>query len=97
MKSAMSRLHLIDKPVAEVQRILALNEHILLDAPLRSIPPHHRRCDCRRKWHRSGGLAGVERTGRPARHVGGAVAGQAARAVIERRYGLNGADTCTLK
>ncbi|MBW7902920.1 MAG: RNA polymerase sigma factor RpoS [Rhodocyclaceae bacterium] len=90
--------HLIDKPVSEVQRILALNEHIAsLDAPL-EIDPNHT----------IGDAIPDENCIDPETHLelcemGDLLAGwvdqlpQKQREVIERRYGLNGAEVCTLE
>lgn len=90
--------HLIDKPVAEVQRILALNEHIAsLDAPL-EIDPNHTIADAIPDEN------GVD----PSAHLESSeidtllaswveLLPEKQRQVIERRYGLNGADVCTLE
>ena len=90
--------HLIDKPVAEVQRILALNEHIrVLDAPL-EIDPNHTIGDAIADENGIDPEARLE-----SNELGDLLVTWVAqlpdkqRAVIERRYGLNGADTCTLK
>ena len=90
--------HLIDKPVAEVQRILALNEHIAsLDAPL-EIDPNHTIADAIADEH---GLDPEEQL--QSNELGDLLAkwvGQLPekqRAVIERRYGLNGVEVCTLE
>ncbi len=90
--------HLIDKPVAEVQRILALNEHIAsLDAPL-EIDPNHTiadaipddQCVDPAELLQSNELGDLL-----ARWV--AQLPEKQRQVIERRYGLNGAEICTLE
>ncbi|MBI2308458.1 MAG: RNA polymerase sigma factor RpoS [Rhodocyclales bacterium] len=90
--------HLIDKPVAEVQRILALNEHIAsLDAPL-EIDPNHTIADAIPDEN------GVD----PEAHLESSETGDLLacwvnqlpdkqREVIERRYGLNGVEVCTLE
>ena len=90
--------HLIDKPVAEVQRILALNEHIAsLDAPL-EIDPNHTIGDAIADENGIDPEARLE-----SNELGDLLVTWVAqlpekqRAVIERRYGLNGADTCTLE
>ncbi len=90
--------HLIDKPVSEVQRILALNEHIAsLDAPL-EIDPNHTIADAIPDEN------GVDPEARlESNEMGDLLAGwvdqlpQKQREVIERRYGLNGAEVCTLE
>jgi len=89
---------LIDRPVADVRRILNLNEHIAsLDAPL-EIDPSHSLGDAIAdeaavnpeallQFREMGALLGdwlAQLTGRQ-------------RMVIERRYGLNGADVVTLE
>ncbi len=88
---------LIDMPVAEVRRILSLNEHIAsLDAPL-EIDPNHT----------IGEAIADEVSGDPesllqTSEIGSLLGdwldllGDRQRFVIERRYGLNGADVATL-
>ncbi|MDQ5916956.1 MAG: polymerase nonessential primary-like sigma factor [Pseudomonadota bacterium] len=90
--------HLIDKPVAEVQRILALNEHIAsLDAPL-EIDPNHTIADALADDNAVDPEAQLE-----SNELGDLLVAWVAqlpdkqRDVIERRYGLNGADVCTLE
>jgi RNA polymerase nonessential primary-like sigma factor len=104
LESAETRDHsveriaaLIDKPVADVRRILQLNEHIAsLDAPLEIDPSHT-----------IGEAIADENSADPelllqSNELGvllGAWLDQLTerqRAVIERRYGLNGADIATL-
>lgn len=90
--------HLIDKPVVEVQRILALNEHIAsLDAPL-EIDPNHTIADAIPDEN------GVDPEARlESNEMGDLLAcwveqlPEKQRQVIERRYGLNGAEVCTLE
>ena len=89
---------LIDRPVADVRRILHLNEHIAsLDAPL-EIDPNHT----------IGEAIADEAAVNPEellqfREMGSLLADWLAqlserqRQVIERRYGLNGADVVTLE
>ena len=90
--------HLIDKPVAEVQRILALNEHIAsLDAPL-EIDPNHTIADAiadENGVDPEASLASSEMGNLLATWV--AQLPDKQRQVIERRYGLNGQETCTLE
>lgn len=88
---------LIDRPVAEVRRILSLNEHIAsLDAPL-EIDPNHS----------IGEIIADEGAIDPAAHlqsseIGALVAdwlsqlSERQRLVIERRYGLNACEVATL-
>ncbi len=90
--------HLIDKPVAEVQRILALNEHIAsLDAPL-EIDPNHTIADAIPDENCVDPEAYLESC-----ETGDLLANWVAqlpdkqREVIERRYGLNGVETATLE
>ncbi len=89
--------HLLDKPVAEVQRLLRLQEHVLsLDAPL----------DRESGQTLADGLADDEaRSPELMLHVAeieSAISGWLAelnarqRLVIERRYGLNGCEVATL-
>jgi RNA polymerase nonessential primary-like sigma factor len=104
LESAETRDHsveriaaLIDKPVADVRRILQLNEHIAsLDAPLEIDPSHT-----------IGEAIADENSADPELLLQsnelGALLGdwldqltERQRAVIERRYGLNGADIATL-
>lgn len=90
--------HLIDKPVSEVQRILALNEHIAsLDAPL-EIDPNHTIADAipdENGVDPEASLASSETGDLLAIWV--AQLPDKQRQVIERRYGLNGSETCTLE
>jgi len=90
--------HLIDRPVSEVQRILALNEHIAsLDAPL-EIDPNHTIADAIPDENGIDPEARLEST-----ETGDLLAAwveqlpEKQRKVIERRYGLNGAEVCTLE
>ena len=88
---------LIDRPVEDVRRILSLNEHIAsLDAPL-EIDPNHTMAE----------LIADEAGGDPESllqlsEIGSLVdewldqLTERQRSVIERRYGLNGADVATL-
>jgi RNA polymerase nonessential primary-like sigma factor len=104
LESAETRDHsveriaaLIDKPAADVRRILQLNEHIAsLDAPLEIDPSHT-----------IGEAIADENSADPELLLQsnelGALLGawldqltERQRAVIERRYGLNGADIATL-
>jgi RNA polymerase nonessential primary-like sigma factor len=104
LESAETRDHsveriaaLIDKPVADVRRILQLNEHIAsLDAPLEIDPSHT-----------IGEAIADENSADPELLLQsnelGALLGdwldqltERQRAVIERRYGLNGVDIATL-
>jgi len=90
--------HLIDKPVDEVRRILALNEHIAsLDAPLEIDP-----------GHTIGEAIPDENGVDPSSQLESSEIGdllacwvdqlpEKQRLVIERRYGLNGAEVCTLE
>jgi len=104
LESAETRDHsveriaaLIDKPVADVRRILQLNEHIAsLDAPLEIDPSHT-----------IGEAIADENSADPesllqSSELGSLLSDWLAQlterqcAVIERRYGLNGADLATL-
>jgi len=88
---------LLDKPVEDVRRILSLNEHIAsLDAPL-DIDPNHSMAE----------LIADEEGGDPesllqSSEIGSLIGSwleqltERQRAIIERRYGLNGADISTL-
>lgn len=88
---------LIDKPVDEVRRILSLNEHIAsLDAPL-DIDPNHSMVE----------VIADDTDGDPESLLQSSEVGnlledwlaqltERQRLVIERRYGLNGADVATL-
>jgi len=88
---------LLDKPVEEVRRILLLNEHIAsLDAPL-DIDPNHSMAE----------LIADEEGGDPesllqSSEIGSLIGGwleqltERQRTIVERRYGLNGADISTL-
>ena len=88
---------LIDRPVEDVRRILSLNEHIAsLDAPL-EIDPNHTMAEVIAD---DGGSDPVSLLQSSA--IGGLVDDwldqltERQRSVIERRYGLNGADVATL-
>ncbi|HEX6733505.1 MAG TPA: RNA polymerase sigma factor RpoS [Azonexus sp.] len=88
---------LLDRPVEDVRRILSLNEHIAsLDAPL-EIDPNHT----------MGELIADDTGGDPETLLQSSEIGtlvddwlaelsERQRSVIERRYGLNGADVATL-
>ena len=90
--------HLIDRPVTEVQRILALNEHIAsLDAPL-EIDPNHTIGDAiadENSADPESMLESSELGDLLTRWV--ALLPDKQRGVIERRYGLNGAEVATLE
>ncbi len=88
---------LLDKPVDEVRRILSLNEHIAsLDAPL-EIDPNHTMAEVIAD---DGG--GDPESLLQSSEVGSLLGdwlsqlSERQRTVIERRYGLNGADIATL-
>jgi RNA polymerase nonessential primary-like sigma factor len=88
---------LIDRPVEDVRRILSLNEHIAsLDAPL-EIDPNHTMAEIIADDGGSDPESLLQSS-----EVGGLVDDWMAqltdrqRSVIERRYGLNGADVATL-
>jgi RNA polymerase nonessential primary-like sigma factor len=88
---------LIDKPVDEVRRILSLNEHIAsLDAPL-DVDPNHSMVEVIADDVESGPESLLQ-----SMEVDGLLGGWLAqlterqRLVIERRYGLNGAEVSTL-
>jgi RNA polymerase nonessential primary-like sigma factor len=90
--------HLLDKPVAEVQRILALNEHIAsLDAPL-EIDPNHTIADAIPDENGADPESMLQ-----SNELGDLLTNWVAqlpekqRGVIERRYGLNGAEVATLE
>ncbi|MBK8523613.1 MAG: RNA polymerase sigma factor RpoS [Betaproteobacteria bacterium] len=90
--------HLIDKPVREVQRILALNEHIAsLDAPL-EIDPNHTIADAIADENGADPESMLQ-----SNELGDLLVcwvGQLPekqRSVIERRYGLNGVEVATLE
>ena len=88
---------LLDRPVADIRRILSLNEHIAsLDAPL-EIDPNHTMAE----------LIADDSEGDPESLLQSseidhlledwlAELSERQRLVIERRYGLNGADVATL-
>ena len=89
--------HLLDKPVAEIERLLRLQEHVLsLDAPLDresgSTLADGIADDDARAPELMLHVAEIESA------VGGWLAelGERQRMVIERRYGLNGHDVATL-
>ncbi len=88
---------LIDRPVADVRRILSLNEHIAsLDAPL-EIDPNHTMAEVIADDGGSDPESLLQSS-----EIGSLVDDWLAqlterqRSVIERRYGLNGADLATL-
>lgn len=88
---------LIDKPVDEVRRILSLNEHMAsLDAPL-DVDPNHSMVEVIADDAESGPESLLQ-----SMEVDGLLSGWLAqlterqRLVIERRYGLNGAEVSTL-
>ncbi|MBP5988291.1 MAG: RNA polymerase sigma factor RpoS [Azonexus sp.] len=88
---------LIDRPVDDVRRILSLNEHIAsLDAPL-EIDPNHTMAEVIADDGGSDPESLLQSS-----EVGGLVGDwldqltERQRSVIERRYGLNGADVSTL-
>lgn len=90
--------HLIDRPVESVQHILSLNEHIAsLDAPL-EIDPNHSIADALADENCVDPEAQLE-----SNELGGLLVDWVSqlpdkqRQVIERRYGLNGVDVCTLE
>jgi RNA polymerase nonessential primary-like sigma factor len=88
---------LLDKPAAEIRRILSLNEHIAsLDAPL-EIDPNHTMAEV--IADESGNdpeslLQSLELGSLLTEWLGHLTERQ--REVIDRRYGLNGADVATL-
>jgi RNA polymerase nonessential primary-like sigma factor len=88
---------LIDRPVDDVRRILSLNEHIAsLDAPL-EIDPNHTMAEVIADDGGSDPESLLQSS-----EIGGLVDDwldqltERQRSVIERRYGLNGADVATL-
>lgn len=88
---------LIDKPVDDVRRILSLNEHMAsLDAPL-DIDPNHSMVEIIADEADGGPESRLQNS-----EVDGLVGGwltqlsERQRLVIERRYGLNGAEIATL-
>jgi RNA polymerase nonessential primary-like sigma factor len=88
---------LIDRPVEDVRRILSLNEHIAsLDAPL-EIDPNHTMAEVIADDGGSDPESLLQTS-----EVGSLVDDwldqltERQRSVIERRYGLNGADVATL-
>ena len=90
--------HLIDRPVADVRRALLLNEHITsLDAPL-EIDPEHTVADAisddkavdPESLFQANELGGL--VGRWVEHLP-----EKQRRVLERRYGLRGAEISTLE
>jgi RNA polymerase nonessential primary-like sigma factor len=88
---------LIDKPAAEVRRILSLNEHIAsLDAPL-EIDPNHTIAEVIAD-DGSGDPESLLQTSEIGSLLDDWLAQltERQRLVIERRYGLNGADVATL-
>lgn len=97
-ESAVDRIAaLIDRPVDEVRRILALNEHIAsLDAPL-DIDPNHTIAEIIAD-DSGGDPETLLQTNEIGQLVGDwlALLPERQRLVIERRYGLNGADLATL-
>lgn len=90
--------HLIDRPVDEVRRVLMLNEHIAsLDTPL-EIDPNHTIADAiadDSAINPEEMLQSSEIGNLLERWVGQLPEKQ--RQVIERRYGLGGAEVCTLE
>ena len=90
--------HLIDRPVEDVRRILTLNEHIAsLDSPI-DIDPSHTIADVLADDH------GTDPETEMAVSETGVLVGKwigqldpKHRQVIERRYGLNGSEACTLE
>lgn len=88
---------LIDKPVAEVRRILSLNEHIAsLDAPL-DIDPNHSMVEVIADDSEGDpeSLLQMSEVGNLLEDWLGQLT-ERQRLIIERRYGLNGADVATL-
>ncbi len=90
--------HLIDRPVADVRRAMALNEHIAsLDAPL-EIDPNHTVADAIPDDNSQDPESLLQ-----SREVGHLVSQwveqlpEKQRRVLERRYGLGGADISTLE
>ena len=90
--------HLIDRPVADVRRAMALNEHIAsLDAPL-EIDPNHSIADAIADDNALDPESLLQ-----ANEIGELVSCWVAqlpdkqRRVLERRYGLGGADVSTLE
>ena len=90
--------HLIDRPVEDVRRALMLNEHIAsLDSPL-EIDPEHTIADAIADEN-----AVDPETLFQSREIGGLVGEwvlrlpEKQRKVLERRYGLNGAEIGTLE
>lgn len=90
--------HLIDRPVDDVRRVLALNEHIAsLDAPL-EIDPNHTIADAIAD---DNALDPEELL--QSNEIGGLLEqwvsqlSEKQRQVIERRYGLHGSEVCTLE
>ncbi len=89
---------LIDKPADEVRRILALNEHIAsLDAPL-EIDPGHTMAELIPDESGSGDPEFLLQTSELGHLVTDCLSRltERQRMVVERRYGLNGADIATL-
>nr|MBL8410749.1 RNA polymerase sigma factor RpoS [Dechloromonas sp.] len=88
---------LLDKPVDEVRRILSLNEHIAsLDAPL-EIDPNHTMAEVIAD-DGGGDPESLLQSSEVGSLLGDWLAqlSERQRTVIERRYGLNGADIATL-
>lgn len=88
---------LIDRPVEEVRRILSLNEHIAsLDAPL-EIDPNHTMAELipDDSGREPESLLQLSEVGGLVDHWLGELS-ERQRSVIERRYGLNGAEVATL-
>ncbi len=88
---------LIDRPVEEVRRILSLNEHIAsLDAPL-EIDPNHTMAELipDDSGREPESLLQSSEVGGLVDHWLGELS-ERQRSVIERRYGLNGAEVATL-
>lgn len=89
---------LIDRPVEDVQRILSLNEHIAsLDAPL-EIDPNHSIGEIIADESEGGNPVSLLQSSEIGSLVGEWLEqlSERQRSVIERRYGLNGADVATL-
>ena len=89
---------LLDKPPEEIRRILALNEHIAsLDAPL-DIDPNHSMAEFIPDESGSGDPESLLQSNELGKLVSDCLSSlsERQRHVIERRYGLNGADVETL-
>lgn len=89
---------LLDRPAEEVRRILLLNEHIAsLDAPL-DIDPNHTMAEVIADESGTGDPEQLLQSNELGHLMEGWLSrlGERQRLVIERRYGLNGADVVTL-